>query len=149
MKHQTLYNFHPFSPFPKRAQPLISSSPLRPADRRTPFLLPSLISSVPLLSSLLLPHLLLYFATPTSSNESSGGQQLDKSSWSPSLVFSTLFSGGQQLDGNSQQPGETTSATEEAQHLKKLIQDYIASFIKVGDKVGASKFLKFKYNCFQ
>ncbi|KAG5611919.1 hypothetical protein H5410_023200 [Solanum commersonii] len=29
------------------------------------------------------------------------------------------------------------------QHLKKLIQDYIASFIKVGDKVGASKFLKF------
>ncbi|WMV41823.1 hypothetical protein MTR67_035208 [Solanum verrucosum] len=25
-------------------------------------------------------------------------------------------------------------ATEEAQHLKKLIQDYIASFIKVGDK---------------
>ncbi|KAG5582211.1 hypothetical protein H5410_052838, partial [Solanum commersonii] len=36
-------------------------------------------------------------------------------------------------------------ATEEAQHLKKLIQDYIVSFIKVGDKVGASKFLKFKY----
>ncbi|KAG5586803.1 hypothetical protein H5410_047237 [Solanum commersonii] len=35
-------------------------------------------------------------------------------------------------------------ATEEAQHVKKLIQDYIASFIKVGDKVGASKFLKFK-----
>ncbi|KAL3377136.1 hypothetical protein AABB24_003510, partial [Solanum stoloniferum] len=26
-------------------------------------------------------------------------------------------------------------ATEEAQHLKKLIQDYIASFIKVGDKM--------------
>ncbi|KAG5601021.1 hypothetical protein H5410_032391, partial [Solanum commersonii] len=40
-------------------------------------------------------------------------------------------------------------ATEEAQHLKKLIQDYIASFIKVGDKVGAAKFLKFKYNYFQ
>uniref|UniRef100_M1C8U7 Uncharacterized protein n=1 Tax=Solanum tuberosum TaxID=4113 RepID=M1C8U7_SOLTU len=40
-------------------------------------------------------------------------------------------------------------ATEEAQHLKKLIQDYIASFIKVGDKVGASKFLKFRYNSFQ
>ncbi|KAH0724799.1 hypothetical protein KY284_000664 [Solanum tuberosum] len=26
-------------------------------------------------------------------------------------------------------------ATEEAQHLKKLIEDYIASFIKVGDKI--------------
>ncbi|KAH0672459.1 hypothetical protein KY290_024695 [Solanum tuberosum] len=29
-------------------------------------------------------------------------------------------------------------ATEEAQHLKKLIQDYIASFIKVGDDVFVS-----------
>ncbi|KAG5628098.1 hypothetical protein H5410_013316, partial [Solanum commersonii] len=39
--------------------------------------------------------------------------------------------------------------TEEAQHLKKLIQDYIVSFIKVGDKVGASKFLNFEYNFLQ
>ncbi|KAG5568550.1 hypothetical protein H5410_064436 [Solanum commersonii] len=44
---------------------------------------------------------------------------------------------------------ECLGTTEEVQHLKKLIQDYIASFIKVGDMVGASKFLKFKYNCFQ
>ncbi|KAG5570846.1 hypothetical protein H5410_060612 [Solanum commersonii] len=32
--------------------------------------------------------------------------------------------------------------TEEAQHLKKLIQDYIASFIKVGDKGIDEKFKK-------
>ncbi|KAG5609771.1 hypothetical protein H5410_021052 [Solanum commersonii] len=30
---------------------------------------------------------------------------------------------------------DPSQATEEAQHLKKLIQEYIASFIKVGDKV--------------
>ncbi|KAH0661345.1 hypothetical protein KY284_026276 [Solanum tuberosum] len=41
-------------------------------------------------------------------------------------------------------PAFLVKATEEAQHVKKLIQDYFASFIKVGDKVGASKFLKFK-----
>ncbi|KAL3370953.1 hypothetical protein AABB24_007796, partial [Solanum stoloniferum] len=46
-------------------------------------------------------------------------------------------------------PTFLVKATEEAQHVKKLIQDYFASFIKVGDKVGASKFLKFKYNCFE
>ncbi|KAG5599127.1 hypothetical protein H5410_030497 [Solanum commersonii] len=45
--------------------------------------------------------------------------------------------------------GKMEMAIEEAQHLKKLIQDFIASFIKVGDKVGASKFLKLKYNYFQ
>ncbi|KAG5579829.1 hypothetical protein H5410_050456, partial [Solanum commersonii] len=111
--------------------PPISSHGRERRDKSPP---PSRLSNQRKFTALSLPQLL----RPVSSKQSTSAAGEESNNIFGQLTSTSIHC-----------PSPLIQATEEAQHLKKLIQDYIASFIKVGDKVGASKFLKFKYNCFQ